>query len=233
MAASHAGGYSGRMRIGVIGTGGMGTALGRGWARAGHEVFFGSRDQAKARQVAADASATARAGDFSEAAEFGEVVLHTVRHVPPAKLLSDTRVLDGKTVIDCNNTEILGLNQPDPLGRPGLHFVPIHVSLAEQLAAAIPRAHVVKAFNTMASSVIELGAERLGPERVSVFIAGNHAPSKAVVARLATDLGFVPVDSGDLEHARLIESVADFIRLQIVGLQQGVLATISMRVLPA
>src|SRR5678815_4335674 len=107
-------------KIGIIGTGPMGRTLGAGWARGGHAVLFGSRDPAKAQAIAVESSA--QAGDTDAAAAFGDVVLYTVRDVLPAALLRRPRALDGKIVIDCNNSAVLGLDVPDPDGRPGFHF---------------------------------------------------------------------------------------------------------------
>src|SRR4051794_38792560 len=115
------------MKIGIIGTGSMGVALGVRWAGAGHEVLFGSRDRAKARAAAGRASPSARAGDFDVAADHGEVILYTVRGIRPSQLLREPRALAGKIVIDCNNSDA------DPR-RPG-EFDPAPVpSYPEQLA---------------------------------------------------------------------------------------------------
>ncbi len=214
------------MKIGVIGTGSMGSALGVQWARAGHRVLFGSRDPAKASAVAGGCSALA--GDFDAAAAFGEVVLYTVRDVLPSSLLRSPQALAGKIVIDCNNSAVLGLDVPDPACRPGLHFTTPITSLAERLAAAAPDARVVKAFNTVPARVIELGRERLVRHRVSVFLCSDRPAAKDVVKELAEELGFVGTDSGGLESARLVEAVADLVRLQILAMGRGVLATISL-----
>lgn len=217
------------MRIGIIGTGNMGRALGLRWAELGHEVLFGSRDASKAERVAASAKGgVARAGDFDAAAAFGEVVLYTIRSALPKAILRSPRALAGKVVIDCNNSAILGLEAPDA-ERAGIHFATPTPSLAERLAADIPEAHVVKAFNTMSSKVIELPREQLGPRGVSVFLCSDDPKSKSIVAALAEELGFVAVDSGELERSGLVESVADFIRFQIVAMGTGPFATISVQ----
>jgi 8-hydroxy-5-deazaflavin:NADPH oxidoreductase len=216
------------MKIGIIGTGNMGSALGLRWARAGHQVLFGSRDLSKARAVAAAGSGSAQAGDFEDAAAFGEVVLYTVRDVLPSKLLRDPQVLFGKIVIDCNNSDILGLDIPDPDHRPGFHFITPIPSLAERLAADAQGARVVKAFNTIPATVIELDREKLLPYRVSVFLCSDDPGAKSIVKGLAEELGFVPIDSGELERAPLVEVVADFIRFQIAGMGLGPFATISV-----
>lgn len=43
------------MRIGIVGTGNMGWALGVRWGHGGHQVLFGSRDRRKAEAAAAEA----------------------------------------------------------------------------------------------------------------------------------------------------------------------------------
>ena len=220
------------MKIGIVGAGNMGRALGLRWARGGHEVFFGSRDLTKAKAVAANGSGSAQAGDFDAAAAFGEVILYTIRDHFPSSVLKERQALSGKIVIDCNNSPILGLDTPDPDNRPGFHFTPPIPSLAERLAADAPRARVVKAFNTMASQVIELDHDELARRRVSVFLCSDDAQAKSVVKGLAEELGFIGVDCGDLERARLVEGVGDFIRFQIIGMGLGPFATISVDVAP-
>lgn len=208
----------------------MGRALGLGWARAGHDVLFGSRDLTKAKTIAAKSSASTLVGDFDAAAEFGEVILHTIRDHFPSSVLKEPQVLSGKIVIDCNNSAILGLDLPDPDNRPGIHFTTPILSHAELLAADAPRARVVKAFNTMASQLIEVGRDELVRRRVSVFLCSDDAQAKSVVKGLAEELGFVGVDCGELERAQLVEGVGDFIRFQIIGMGLGPFATISVDV---
>src|SRR4030095_1873360 len=220
------------MKIGISGTGNMGRALGLGWARASHEVLFGSRDLDKANSIAAEAGDSSKTGSFDDAAAFGDIVVYTVRDVFPSTLLREPRALVDKVVIDCNNSAILGIDIPDPKDRPGVHFSTPTTSLAERLAADLPGARVVKAFNTMPSTVIEIGRERLAPHRVSVFLCSDDNEAKSIVKGLAEELGFVGVDSGELEHARLVEAVADFIRFQILAMGLGPFATISVKILP-
>jgi 8-hydroxy-5-deazaflavin:NADPH oxidoreductase len=208
----------------------MGRALGLGWARRGHDVLFGSRDLTKAKAIAAKGSASTLVGDFDAAAAFGEVVLYTVRDHFPSSVLKEPQVLSGKIVIDCNNSAILGLDVPDPDNRSGIHFTTPNPSHAELLAADAPRARVVKAFNTMASQLIELDRDELVRRRVSVFLCSDDAQAKSIVKELAEELGFVGVDCGELERAQLVEGVGDFIRFQIIGMGLGAFATISVDV---
>lgn len=204
----------------------MGKALGAGWARAGHEVLFGSRDLAKAKNAA---GTIAKSGDFDEAAEFGAVVLYTVRDVLPSKLLRNSQSLAGKILIDCTNNAILGLEIPDPKGRSGIHFELATPSRAEQIAADIPDAHVVKAFNGVASSLIELGPEKLRANGAQIFISADNEAAKSVVKQLTEELGFTGIDSGGLDNATIVEGAADFVRFQIIAMGLGPFATLSIR----
>jgi 8-hydroxy-5-deazaflavin:NADPH oxidoreductase len=214
------------MKIGIIGTGNMGRALGTGWARAGHDVLFGSRDPAKAKDAASD---SAQSGSFDDAATFGSVVLYTVRDVVPSKLLRSSDTLTGKILIDCTNSAILGVEAPEPQGRPGIHFETPIPSRAERLAEDVPGARVVKAFNAIPGSVIDLGAEKLRLNAVPVFLCADDDEAKSAVRQLVEDLGFICMDSGKLEHARLIEGAADFLRMQIVGMGLGPFAVLAIK----
>jgi 8-hydroxy-5-deazaflavin:NADPH oxidoreductase len=210
------------MKIGIIGSGNMGRSLGMLWAEQGHEVFFGARTAEKGQAVADFVGQGTQGGTNDQAAAFGDILLYTARGVDPAAVFSSTEVLTGKILIDPNNSTI-----PD-----GFAYEPITISLAEILAAQVPHAIVVKAFNTMAQEVFELAPAPLNQHHVSAFVASDDAAARQTVMQLATDIGFVAIDSGALRNARLLEGMADFIRLIMIGQQQGPYATLSVNVLP-
>lgn len=214
------------MKIGIIGTGNMGRSLGIRWALMGHEVCFGARRgevAAEAERMARDAgAASVQSGSNQHAASFCRVALYTPRSVDPHEVLDDGSALDDKVIIDCNNG-------PVPAG---FAFAPISRSLAEQLQHALPKAHVVKAFNTLAQEVFEVPADILRTHEVSVFIAGDNAAACQTVATLARDLGFVPVEAGGLPETRLLDGLGDFIRYMIGGRGLGALTTVNVKVLP-
>jgi predicted dinucleotide-binding enzyme len=211
------------MNIGVVGTGNMGVALGTRWARNGHSVLFGSRDPNKAKAAAARASDTAQGGDFDTAAAFGEVVLYTVRGTLPSVLLRNPRALTGKVVIDCNNTDL------DSDMRP-IGVEPNGLTLAEKLAADIPDARVVKAFNSIPHRIIELDGETVAPYRISVLLCADDAAAKAKVKGLAEELGFVGIDCGPLKRSQVVDGATDFLRFQIGGMGLGPFATLSLNI---
>lgn len=211
------------MKISIIGSGNMGRSLGTLWAEQGHQVFFGSRDAGKGQAIAASVGRGAQGGSNDEAAEAGDVLLWTARGILPSSLLSSTAPLADKVILDCNNREI----------PPNFAYAPLMgESLAEQLAADVPDAHVVKAFNTMAQEVFELSPMPLRDLDVSCFICGDHQPARQIAMTLATEIGFSAIDCGALQSARLLEAMGDFIRFMIGGMGLGPYATLSVHVLP-
>jgi 8-hydroxy-5-deazaflavin:NADPH oxidoreductase len=215
------------MNIGILGTGNMGRVLGALWAELGHQISFGARDPAKAREAVElcarnGSGANARPGSNDEAAAFGEVIYFNPRDVPARDLLSDPAVLDGKIVIESHN---------GPLPRP-FEAMPVELSRSERLQVELPGARVVKAFNTMAQEVFELCPQRIRDAQVSVFVASDHEDAKSRVMSLALAMGFAPIDCGPLSSARQLEGLGDFIRSIIVS-RADVMATLSVHSLPA
>ena len=107
--------------------------------------------------------------------------------------------LSGKTVIDCMNPIA---RTPDGMGLAVGHTT----SGAEQVANWLPGANIVKTLNQVGAEII---ADTSGFAMPPVmFMAGDDDGAKAVVAGLLTDLGFEPLDAGDLARARLLEPYA-------------------------
>jgi len=198
----------------------MGRVLGALWAELGHDVLFGARDPEKARAAAALCAARAQSGSNDEAAAFGELVYVNPRDVPTRELLAMPNALDGKVVIESHNG-------PMP---PPFDLVPVARSRSELLQDEIPNARVVKAFNTMAQEVFDACPDRVAG--ISVFVAGNDRSARATVMELAAQMGFSPVDCGDLSSARMLEALGDLAR-SLIGVRGDVRATFSVQSAPA
>jgi predicted dinucleotide-binding enzyme len=189
------------MRIGILGSGLMGSKLGTIFARAGHEVVFSySRDHHKLKKLARDARGKARAGSPAEAAQNADALLLAVHWSRVNDVLKRAGDLSGKIIISCS----LPMNVGDT------RLVIAHRSSgAEALAKKIPRARVVSAFNTVPSEVLfSVFAARRRRARPSLIYCGDDSKSKKVAARLIHDVGFDPVDAGPLRIARYTEPFA-------------------------
>jgi len=186
--------------IAIIGTGNVGSTLGRIWAEAGHTIIYGSRTPDSDRVVSLvnatgnGASATTQA----EAAQLAEIVFIPVPPAAIPEVIMALGDLTGKVIVDPTNWwEFEGdiVTSPrDP-----------RESLAEQVQALAPDAMVIKAFNTLNYTVMADPSLSAGP--VTVPIAGNDLAAKQRVARLVEDVGLEPLDVGPLQFAEYLEEM--------------------------
>lgn len=211
------------MRIGIIGSGNMGRALGVRWAAAGHEVAFGARNAAQAQAAAELAGHGALAGGNDEAAAFAQVAVWTMRETRAGEVLTRTEALAGKPVIDLNNRDMPSVREGSWPER----------SIAEALQEALPAARVVKAFNTIPMETFDIGVDALRDAGAQTLIAGDDPDAKRAVTRLADDLGFEAVDMGGIIRARACEAMGDAIRLLIIDAGLGGRAHLHVTMLPA
>ena len=189
------------MRIGILGSGLMGSKLGTIFARAGHEVVFSySRDNDKLKKLARDARGKARAGSPAEAAHHADALLLAVHWSQVNDVLKQAGDLSGKMIISCS----LPMNCNDT------ELVVAHRSSgAEALAKKLPRSRVVSAFNTVPSEVLfGAFAARRRKTKPSLIYCGDDSKSKKIAATLIQDVGFDPVDAGPLRIARYTEPFA-------------------------
>jgi hypothetical protein len=92
------------MKIGIIGSGRIGSTIGGLWVKAGHEVMFSDRDAEQVKRAIEGLGPRARAGSVQEAAAFGDAILIAVPYMAlPAIQQQAGAQLRGKVVIDPNN----------------------------------------------------------------------------------------------------------------------------------
>jgi len=173
-----------------MGAGNVGGGLGAGLATAGHEVTYGVRDpDSEKTRAALAASRGAGAASPAEAVRSADVVIFALRWDAAGDTAGQLPSLEGRTVIDA-------MNRFD--GDPAR-------STAEDLAAMLPGARLVKAFNTIGFENFTTANQRR--EKAAMFICGDDDEAKRVAAELATDLGFVPEDVGPLANAKPLEGM--------------------------
>jgi predicted dinucleotide-binding enzyme len=189
------------MKIGILGTGMVGTTLGSKLIQLGHEVKLGSRsaNNEKAAEWVRTAGRQASQGTFADAAAFGEVVLNCTSGGASLEALrmAEAGNLRGKVLVDVANPLDFSKGQPPSL------LVSNTDSLAEQIQAAFPETKVVKALNTMWAGIMV--NPRMLPDTHHTFLSGNDATAKARVKELLRSFGWQEgeiVDLGDITTAR-------------------------------
>lgn len=193
LSASVAVAQDAKPKIGLIGSGNVGGALGRSWARAGYEVMFSSRRLDDDRALAAEVGRGARAGTPREAAEFGDVVLLAVPYAAVPELGESVgEALRGKVVLDASN--------PFPQRDGEIANEARELGAGLMTAKLLPGARIVRAFNAIGAA--QMGRAWEEPGRVGMPIASDDAEAIEIASRLIRDLGYEPVLVGGLAMGR-------------------------------
>lgn len=187
-----------KVKVGVLGSGDVGKVLAGGFLKLGHEVRIGSRSPEKVKEWAANAGAGASTGTFAEAAEFGDIiVLATLGEATQSAVeMAGAGNFDGKVVIDATNP--LDFSSGGPQLSIGFND-----SLGEKVQRWLPKAKVVKAFNTVGNAHMIDPQFPGGPP--TMFIAGNDADAKKLVTQICEAWGWDVADLGGIESSRYLE----------------------------
>jgi 8-hydroxy-5-deazaflavin:NADPH oxidoreductase len=187
------------MKVGVLGTGDVGQALGKAFVTLGHEVMLGGRDagNAKAQAWAKAQGKKASAGTFADAAKFAElVVVATLGTATENALrLAGEGNFTGKIVIDTTNP----LDHAS--GAPRLAYG-FDDSAGERVQKQLATAKVVKAFNTVGNA--HMFKPKL-KDKPDMFICGNDDGAKKQVSELLEQFGWGVVDLGGIDASRYLE----------------------------
>ena len=174
--------------LSILGTGNMGQAIAAVAGRGGHTVQLLGQDDT-------DTQVT---GDI--------VVLAVPSPAISAVLAQRGESLAGKVVVDITNP--LNFETFDSL------TVPADSSATAEIAAALPKSRVLKAFNTTFASTLAKGT--VGPLTTTVLIAGDDADAKSTLADIVTSGGLNAIDAGVLKRARELEAVG-FLQLTLAA----------------
>ena len=182
------------MKIGIIGAGNIGGTAAKLFADAGHEVAIAnSRAPETLADLVAEIGNGAKAVTAEEAAKFGEILFVSI----PLKNYRDVPAdgTSGKIVIDSNNY------YPDRDGEIA-ELDADETTSSELLAAHLPNAKIVKAFNTIWFEHLKTLGDKdleLANRRV-IFVAGDDADAKKTVSKLIEEIGFAAYDTGNLRE---------------------------------
>jgi predicted dinucleotide-binding enzyme len=187
----------GKLPIGTIGAGHIGSTIGGLWVKNGHKVLFSSRHPEGLKDLVAGLGPLALAGTVEQAIAYGDVVLLTVPYGAVPQIGRDFAAqLKGKIVLDtCNAVAARDGAVADEVEANG-----IGVTSQKYL----PGTRLVRAFNTMSYRVFASEANRPDP-KLAVPIAGDDQDAVRMAAVLVRDAGFDPVLVGKLADAKLFQ----------------------------
>src|SRR5947208_1163321 len=185
------------LKIGVIGSGRIGSTFGGLWAKAGHEIMFSDRDAEQAKRAAETLGARARAGSVEEAVAFGDALLIAVPYgALPAIAQQVGEKLKGKVVIDPNN--------PVPSRDGEMAAAAKEKGAAVSTAALLPGARLVRAFNSWGYQTMAREANRPAP-RMAIPVAADDSQALKVGVQLVRDAGFDLVPAGSLAASKAFD----------------------------
>ncbi|MEW6684425.1 MAG: NAD(P)-binding domain-containing protein [Nitrospirota bacterium] len=188
------------MKIGILGSGDVAKALGKGFLQHGHDVMLGTREPGKLAEWAKQ-HPKGRVGSFADTAKFGELVVLAVKGSVAANALHTAGAanLTGKPVIDATNP----LADAPPVNGVLKFFTTLDESLMERLQREFPAVRFVKAFNSVGN------ARMVNPQfkggKPTMFICGNDETAKNTVRGILDQFGWETADMGQVEAARAIE----------------------------
>lgn len=198
------------MKIGIIGGGSVGQTLGAKLIANGHDVVIGIRNASQAeldkdRQMAETLTAWrkktgGKVGIFADAAKHGELLINATSGGASLEALNQAGAanLKGKILIDIANPLDFSKGMPPAV----ITKYTQGTSVGEEIQAAFPDTHVVKAFNTIAAAVMVQPSLVKGDH--DLLISGNDAAAKKTVSDFARkEFGWASiVDLGDIVGAR-------------------------------
>jgi len=185
------------LKIGIIGSGNIGSTLGTLWVKSGHPVLFSSRHPEELKSLADGLGPLARTGTVREALAFGDVVFIGVPYGAYPQIGKDyAKEFVGKIVIDAGNAVIA---RDGEIAKPARENG-VGLTSAKLLAGA----RIVRAFNILSFRKVASLSNR--PEgRIAIPMAGDDQEALKVASGLVRDAGFEPVILGSLQRSKIFE----------------------------
>ena len=184
------------MTYAIIGSGAIGSALARQFARSNIDVLIAnSREPDSLAGLVAELGLHVTPTTLPEALKADTVIL-AVPFTAVAAAVKGSAQWNGRIVVDATNAIDFPAFTPKDLGgRPSTDIV----------AEMVPGARVVKAFNTLPAAVLASDPAQDGGGRRVLFVSGNDASANADIASLIERLGFAPITLGELNQAGLLQ----------------------------
>lgn len=188
------------MNIAMLGSGKVGGALAVKLADAGHEVTLAARNLESASVLGTvGRHEHLKARPVAEAVTAASVVFLATPFAAVKAALQDAGSLTGKILVDCTN----------PVGDGVTHALGSEMSGGEYVKSLAPGAQVVKAFSIYGYENFEDPDYGRGVElKPAMLLAGDDEGAKITVSELVEELGWQPVDTGDIGMSLHLEHMA-------------------------
>ena len=183
-----------KLKIGMIGSGRVGSTLGALWVKAGHQVMFSSLNIDYDRKLAEGVGPGALAGTPKDAAGFGDVLFFSVPYAALPGLGRELAAeMKGKIVLDASN--------PVPTRDGDMAKEALAKGTGVASAELLPGTRLVRVYNAVNYNRMREDAHRTG-DRLGIPLAGDDPQAVTMAVRLVQDAGHEPVVVGGLARAR-------------------------------
>lgn len=193
------------MKVGIIGSGVVGQALGKGFASEGYEVMLGTRDpnSPKIHDWLTKTGNGVKAETFEETAKFGELIVlcPLFRAVEGIIKMAGVENFKGKIVIDTTNP----IADEPPVNGVLKYTTKNDESAGVLIQKLLPDSHVVKAFNSIGNAFMYKPNFEDG--QPTMFICGNSDDAKKKVTGILETFGWDVLDSGGIEASNALEGL--------------------------
>jgi 8-hydroxy-5-deazaflavin:NADPH oxidoreductase len=187
------------LKIGMVGSGREGGALGTAFVKAGHQVMFSSRHPEELKSLVDPLGPLAQAGTVEQAIAFGDVVAIVVPYTAIEQIGKDYGAALAKKALVLDVSNPIARRDGDELAK----WVEQQGGAGLATAKLLPGAHIVRAFNAIGSAKLSEDAHRPG-ELVAVPIAGDDQNALAIASNLIREIGFEPVTVGGLAMGKYL-----------------------------
>lgn len=190
------------MQVGIIGSGVVGRVLATAFLKEGYSVMLGTRDTTKEEVIKwQEENKGGMTGTFQDTAAYGKIIVIAIGGsvALDAIKLAGIENFNDKTIIDATNP----IAAAPPVNGVLQFFTTANESLMEQIQALIPKANVVKAFNSVGNAFMY--KPNFGGVKPSMFICGYNDEAKKTVTKILDAFGWETEDMGKAEAARAIE----------------------------
>jgi len=178
------------MTYAIIGSGAIGTALARQFARKNIPVrVANSRGPASIAPLSAELGSAIEPATLEEALTADMVIL-AVPFAAVGETVAAAGDWQGRVVIDATNAIDFTDFSPAKLGG---------ALSSDIVASQLPGARLVKAFNTLPAAVLAAEPDSDGGRR-TIFVSSNDAEATAAAAELIDALGFAPLTLGRIDE---------------------------------